>query len=151
MKALRPLAGDVSVVVIDMSKNFLGAIHAALPGVPVVADRFHVVKYVQTQLRKFRVRLGRGKKKNRGDLAGLIDKRALYFLRSGEFRVAYAAEIAAWQVEFPAMQAIVDATLTIERLYGCGSYEVAAAYLESGTRPASDLPTPVQSHHAAIR
>ena len=49
-------AGAVAIVVMDMSDNFRAAVRAAFPGVVIVADRFHLIKYVNRKLDAYRVK-----------------------------------------------------------------------------------------------
>jgi len=56
-------AGQIKIVVIDMSRTFRGAALAAFPGVKIVIDKFHVIGVVIEALDETRKRVQRSKPK----------------------------------------------------------------------------------------
>lgn len=52
-----PNKGDITCVTMDMWDPYREAVHAALPGIPIVVDRFHVIKELNHELETMRRRL----------------------------------------------------------------------------------------------
>lgn len=54
-----PNRENIQLVAMDMSETFFSAVSAALPGVPIVADRFHVVRAASGALNSIRIAKGK--------------------------------------------------------------------------------------------
>jgi transposase len=139
---LRPLAGVAKVVVMDMCEMHRAAAREAIPGVVVVADKFHVLRYVGQKLDKCRAARRRERARSRkpkseaekalaARLRGTLDGRFLLLTRRQRLTDAQKTTFAAWLKAYPDMREVVRAKLRFERFYECETRAEAAKFLDN--------------------
>jgi len=125
---LKLMPQGVQVVVMDMSDNFRASVTAALPGVVIVADRFHLVKYINGKLVEFRRET---RKARRADQAtkGVKDRRFLLMTRQSDLTDDQQKTLTKWFAAYPGMREVAEAKWELEKVYYCANREAAEEHL----------------------
>jgi transposase len=127
---LQSMPQGVQVVVMDMSDNIRASVTAALPGVVIVADRFHLVKYINGKLDEFRRET---RKARRADQAtkGVKDRRFLLMTRQSDLTDDQQKTLTKWFASYPGMREVAEAKWELEKVYYCASREAAEEHLRT--------------------
>jgi transposase len=130
IKRLQAMPEGVEAVVMDMSSNFRASVEEALPGVSIVADRFHFVKYLNGKLDEFRRDARKARKKD-GSLKGIKDRRFLLMTRHGDLTDEQAKTLEKWLKEYPSMSEIAAAKWQLEKVHFCATRADAEEHLKA--------------------
>jgi transposase len=140
IERLALMRGTAKVVVIDMCAMHRAAVQEALPDAAIVADKFHVLRFIGQKLDKGRQRLKKkrsrkpqseAEKDEATALRGTLDGRFLLLTSRKNLTDAQKISLANWLKARPEMAQIARAKDRFEGFYNCETRADAEAYLDT--------------------
>lgn len=122
----KPERDRVEVVSIDMWRQYLDAVNIVLPGVPVVVDKFHLVRLANDGIDKVRIRMGKSQQK--GVRRGWMRSKALLRMRYAKLSEEQRFNLDMWLDNEPDVAAAYRAKEALFDLYDLPKEDGIAAF-----------------------